>query len=248
MSNRIKDSRVVCRCDDVRPARAFFKLPEGFTTRCDPLRPHIFVLTLIPHCLFSNRARAEVSWLQIFLSSFSFLSMTLTFTSRGGSRSEGSPIEAKGFLLFQLQVALQKAVRLMQSDNGEEGTLASVGTQLARRMRRDESDALGNSQSIGCKSSGNADIFAVNPVAPGKLKGPGVRKKGTKLWRDIRIVRAALRAEEERRSEFAEATRAGRHKSINIHTLIQKEHKCIHERLDNIERTMGWRSDPFVKV
>jgi hypothetical protein len=37
MSNRIKDSRVVCRCGDARPARTFFKVPEGFTTRCDPM-------------------------------------------------------------------------------------------------------------------------------------------------------------------------------------------------------------------
>jgi hypothetical protein len=30
MSNNITDYRVVCRCGDARPARTFFKLPEGF--------------------------------------------------------------------------------------------------------------------------------------------------------------------------------------------------------------------------
>jgi hypothetical protein len=45
MSNIIKDSRVVCRCGDARPACTFFKLPEGFR----PVAiPYVFVLTLVP--------------------------------------------------------------------------------------------------------------------------------------------------------------------------------------------------------
>jgi hypothetical protein len=35
MSNSA-DSRVICRCGDARPARAFFKLPEGFRPVATP--------------------------------------------------------------------------------------------------------------------------------------------------------------------------------------------------------------------
>jgi hypothetical protein len=56
MSNIIKDYRVVCRCGDARPARTFFKVPEGFSTRCDPM---IFVLTLVTVQAHTKRTKGQ---------------------------------------------------------------------------------------------------------------------------------------------------------------------------------------------
>jgi hypothetical protein len=47
MSNSIKDSRVVCRCGDARPARTFFKLPQGFRSRRDPIYYFLFLPSLL---------------------------------------------------------------------------------------------------------------------------------------------------------------------------------------------------------
>jgi hypothetical protein len=65
MSNIIKDSRVVCRCGDARPARTFLNFPKVF----DPLRPHTYLMIHCPKECNTNRSVVFIILLVIDIAS-----------------------------------------------------------------------------------------------------------------------------------------------------------------------------------